>query len=335
MPSLKKNLITVILIVLVYSWFFVTKVNHPTSPNVLGVATNTVVFVQPMAGEAPIVSEINNAQKEILVEVYLLSDKQIINALEAAVKRGVDVKVMLEQHPFGGNGLNNKTKQELESAGVSIEWASSKFSLTHEKAIVIDNNKAFVLNQNLTAASFTKNREYNVIDTNPEDVSQIRQMFIADWQRTNFNPSSSHLIESPDTSRSVLIALIKQAKQTIDIEMEVIEDNEMITLLSEKAKNTTIRILAPPPSQITSNKKSLAKLQQAGITVKTLSSPYIHSKLILVDDTKAYVGSINLSSQSMDNNRELGIILSGSDNIGILSSTFLQDFENAKNFGAN
>jgi phosphatidylserine/phosphatidylglycerophosphate/cardiolipin synthase-like enzyme len=334
MPSLKKNLITLILIVLVYSWFFVAKINHPTSPNVLGAATNTVVFVQPMAGEAPIVSEINNAQKEVLVEVYLLSDKQIINALEAAVKRGVDVKVMLEQHPFGGNGLNNKTKQAFESSGISVEWTNPKFALTHEKAIVIDNNEAFILNQNLTTASFTKNREYNVIDTNPEDVSQIRQMFVADWQRTNFNPASAHLIDSPDTSRGVISALIEQAKQTIDIEMEVVEDNEMITLLSQKAKNTTIRILAPPTSQITSNKKSLARLKEAGVFVKTLSSPYIHAKLILVDGTKAYVGSINLSSQSMDGNRELGIILSG-NNIGILSSTFSQDFENAKDFGAN
>ena len=81
MSTFRKNLITVILIVLVYTWFFVVKVNHTPSPNVLGVSTNAVVFVQPTAGQAPIVDAINSAQKEILVEVYLLSDKQIINAL--------------------------------------------------------------------------------------------------------------------------------------------------------------------------------------------------------------------------------------------------------------
>jgi phosphatidylserine/phosphatidylglycerophosphate/cardiolipin synthase-like enzyme len=99
--------------------------------------------------------------------------------------------------------------------------------------------------------------------------------------------------------------------------------------LSQRAKNTTVRILAPPIKQIKSNQKALTRLNRAGAIVKTLQSPYIHAKLIMVDNKNAYVGSVNLTKQSMDGNRELGIILSKRDDLYLLERTFLKDWENA------
>ena len=77
--------------------------------DVLGAKTNTTLFVEPDAGRTPIIDAIDSAQKEVLVEVYLLSDKSVINALDKAKNRGVSVKVMLEEHPFGGGSLNSRT----------------------------------------------------------------------------------------------------------------------------------------------------------------------------------------------------------------------------------
>jgi cardiolipin synthase A/B len=336
MPFLKKNVITLLIISLVYCWFFLIKpVTHPAFVNVSGANSNISVFIQPESGKKPILDAINNAQKEILVEVYLLSDKQIISSLEEAKSRGIDVRVILEQHPFGGGGLNPKTKQELESNGVLVKWSNPKFSLTHEKAIIIDGKKAFILNQNLTASSFSKNREYDIIDNNLEDVLLIRKMFIADWERGNFSLSNSHLLESPDTSRGAISALISQAKQAINIEMEVIEDNEMENFLCEKQKHITVHVLLPTLSQINSNKKALARFKNCQIAVKILSSPYIHAKLILIDNLKAYVGSVNLSTQSMDQNRELGIMLSSPSEINLLSETFNSDWQKASDYSPN
>jgi phosphatidylserine/phosphatidylglycerophosphate/cardiolipin synthase-like enzyme len=56
----------------------------------------------------------------------------------------------------------------------------------------------------------------------------------------------------------------------------------------------------------------------------------MHAKMILSDDTKAYIGSINFSAQSMDENRELGIILTQADSIQKLTTTFETDWESAK-----
>ncbi|MCL6096727.1 MAG: phospholipase D-like domain-containing protein [Patescibacteria group bacterium] len=337
MTFFKKNLLTLIFLALIYGAFFVSQVltPKPTSLNVLGADTNTSLFVEPSAGRKPILDAINNAKSEILVEVYLLSDKQIIQGLEDAKTRGVKVNVMLEQHPFGGGNLNNSSKKTLEENGVSVEWTNSAFSLTHEKSIVIDQNEAFILNQNLTASAFSKNREYDVLDTDFQDVSQIREMFIDDWERKSFTPSTSHLIVSPTNSRPALRALIESGTKTVDLEVEIIEDSQIASLLSEKAKHTRVRLLIPAFSQIQSNAKAAKELANAGVLVKTLSAPYIHAKLILVDNQKAYVGSVNLSTQSMDQNRELGIILSQKEASETLSSTFEEDWNRGRDFNQN
>ena len=54
--------------------------------------------------------------------------------------------------------------------------------------------------------------------------------------------------------------------------------------------------------------------------------------MILSDDDKAYVGSINFSTQSMDQNRELGIILTQPDDLQILKTTFENDWNRATLF---
>ena len=62
------------------------------------------LFVQPDDGRAPILDELDAARESISLEVYLLSDAEIIAALERAEARGVEVRVILEEQPFGGAG---------------------------------------------------------------------------------------------------------------------------------------------------------------------------------------------------------------------------------------
>src|SRR5947207_2960945 len=64
-------------------------------------------LVEPDDGRAALEHAIGGAQRTIDLVVYLLSDRQIVAALKAAQSRGVRVRVMLEEHPYGegpGNG---------------------------------------------------------------------------------------------------------------------------------------------------------------------------------------------------------------------------------------
>jgi len=328
--ALKKLIPTLILILIVYLWFFLVHApSNPSSVNVLGAKTSIALFEEPDAGRAPILDAIGNAKQEILLEVYLLSDKQIISALEDAKKRGLQVNVMLEEHPFGGGNLNPKTKKMLEESGISVKWTNPAFALTHEKVLVIDKTEAFIMSQNLTTSSFTKNREYDVIDTDPVDVGEARTIFIDDWDRKSFTPGVSHLVVSPNTSRGGIAKLISDSAKTIDMEFEEINDNQTERLLAEKAHNVSIRLIIPTLSQVSSNTDNVKALTSAGVLIKTLSSPYIHAKMILADQAKAYVGSVNISTQSMDENREVGIMVEQGDALQTIKTAFESDWNKA------
>lgn len=331
----KRNVLTLLFLLIIYGWFLLSQALSP-KPSLLKITpadNDTVLFIQPESGKTPIINAIDSAQKEVLVEVYLLSDKDIISSLENAKKRGVVVNIMTEQHPFGGGNLNNTSSKSLIQNGVSFKWTNPSFSLTHEKSIVIDNKEAFILSQNLTTSSFLKNREYNILDTNLTDVKEVRDIFISDWERKNYDPpDSSSLIVCPINCRNGITTIINLGKASIDIEIEDINDPKIVEELVGISKKIKIRLIAPTISQINSNLESLNNLKKGGVEIKTLSSPYIHAKLIIVDKKTAYLGSVNLSTQSMDQNRELGIILINPQNISLLSKTFEKDWEKALAF---
>ncbi len=95
------------------------------------------VFVEPDDGEQVITNAIANAQNSIWLEIYILSDRNVIRALEEAANRGLDVRIMLEPHPFGGGSPPSKTLDLLAASGVKTQFTNPSFSLTHEKSIPI------------------------------------------------------------------------------------------------------------------------------------------------------------------------------------------------------
>lgn len=318
------------MISLVYLWYFFFYLKqNPPNPQVTSIESNLTLFVQPESGHEFLLSEIEKADKHIYVEVYLMSDKKIIEALVEEDKKGTDVKVILEEHPFGGGGSNKGVKKDLESGGVEVNWSNSAFALSHIKMILIDDELVFILNQNITNSAFTKNREFNILDKNVKDIEEIKKMFLADWNKTTFYPTISNIIQSPNTSRASLAYLINSAISEIKIEMEVITDDKMVDLLIDKTKTTKIKLIIPSLKQLEANKEDALRLLQNKVEVKTLSSPYLHSKLIIVDNKNAYVGSINFTSHSLDQNRELGIILSSKDVLNGLLKTFESDWQKA------
>jgi hypothetical protein len=63
------------------------------------------------------------------------TDRNVIRALEEAANRGLDVRVMLEPHPFGGGTSASKTLDTLAATGIKTKFTNPNFSLTHEKGI--------------------------------------------------------------------------------------------------------------------------------------------------------------------------------------------------------
>jgi cardiolipin synthase len=296
-------------------------------------ASSVQVFVEPDAGEAPIVNAIDSAQHSVWVEVYLLTDHAVIQALESAAARGVQVQVLLEPHPEGsGSEDPAQLIEELNQAGVRAQASDPTFRYTHEKALVIDSKTALILTCNLTlsglgGSSGATDRDYGVIDSNAADVSEVMAIFSADWNHQTAKLTVSRLVVSPENSRADLQALIASAHTGL-----LLEDEEMSDAQSEDAliaaaeRNVRVQLILPMPSPPSSTSPDIARLLAAGVQVRYSTTLYMHAKLIVVDSRLGFAGSENFSTTSLNKNRELGIVMSDPTAISTFTSVFAEDW---------
>jgi cardiolipin synthase A/B len=299
-----------------------------------GRAIDVTVFVEPAAGETPILNAINNATTSVYVELYLLTDTNVINALENAAKRGLDVRVMLDPDPDGvGTTGPAQTLQDLSAAGAQTEDSSPSFTFTHEKGMIIDGKTAYIMTCNLTQAalggsSSTTNREYGIVDTESTDVKAVLGIFNADWNRASYTLTDSDLVLSPVNSRSDFVALINQAQSSLKIEAEEMQDTSIEqAIVSAEARGVSVQVILP--SDDSSNSSGITTLKNGGVSVYEDNTFYMHAKLIIADGTEAFVGSENISTTSLDDNRELGILLGKASVITTLANTFSTDLSDS------
>ncbi|GCF07831.1 hypothetical protein KDI_13950 [Dictyobacter arantiisoli] len=282
-----------------------------------------------------IISALAGAKKSVWLEMYLLTDKKIIQALEDAAQRQIDVRVMLEDHPYGsGSVAPNQTLDRLRAAGVTTQTTNPQFALTHEKGMVIDHHSAYIMTSNFTLSALgssrtLQNREYGIIDNNSADVQDVESIFLADWGRTQVTFSSTHLVVSPVNSRSTFLALIQTAKQSLMIEAEEMQDNSIEqALVNAKKRGIQVQVILPSNnnSPTDNNSAGITEIKQGGIQIKEDTQLYMHAKIIIVDQQKAFVGSENISTASLTANRELGIVISDATALNALQQTFQQDW---------
>ncbi len=300
------------------------------------------VFVEPDDGEQVITNAIANARKSVWLEIYILSDRNVIRALEEAANRGLDVRVMLEAHPFGGGSSPSKTLDLLAASGVKTQFTNPGFSLTHQKSMIIDGNTVFIMTSNFSrsalggssGSSGYRNREYGIIDTIAQEVTATEAIFIADWNRAEVQFNDPNLVVSPINSRNDFYTLINSAHNTLLIEAEEMNDSEIEQALSNASqRGVQVEVILPAASSSSgdSNSQGIATIKQSGVQVREDPQLYMHAKIIVVDNRVAFVGSENISTQSLDQNRELGILVSDAAALNTLETTFQYDWRTSQN----
>src|ERR1700675_639461 len=127
--------------------------------------------------------------------MFVFSDPDLINAVIAAKKRGINVQVMLNPARRSGEEDNGETRKLLEEAGIEVKDSNPAFRLTHEKSMVVDNEIAFIKSLNWATKNLTVTRDYAVITNHKHEVDEVVAGFVADWNRTVFDPGeNAHMI---------------------------------------------------------------------------------------------------------------------------------------------
>ncbi|MGG2464540.1 phospholipase D-like domain-containing protein [Streptomyces sp. RGM 3693] len=288
------------------------------------------LVILPDQKEGAIYDFVNSAKKSVDVTIYELRDTTLVNALVKKQKAGVKVRVVFDsQH----SAIDGAAYKALSAAGAGVTYSSSAYVYTHQKTITVDGATSYVSTGNFDTKYYSTSRDYGVFDSDRADVAAIEKVFNADYAKTSVTPSDgTDLVWSPTDSQSHLLALVKGAKHTLDIQQEEFGDSALVNAVVADAKRgVTIRVVAE--NQSSKYSKQLKKVTAAGGKVTTYTSStgfYIHAKAIVADygtsAAKVFAGSENFSDNSLNHNRELGLIVSDSAVINGIEKAFNADF---------
>jgi phosphatidylserine/phosphatidylglycerophosphate/cardiolipin synthase-like enzyme len=298
------------------------------------VNTTLLLVTEPENGITPVLSLIANAHTSVDMVIYELEDPQIESALAADERRGVAVHVLLSTGYKGATSAANKEAYDfLETNGVSVRWTSAHFSLTHEKSLLIDGDRAFIMTFNLVAKYYSTGRDFGIFDKNVRDVAAMARTFKADWEGKDISaPNGNDLVWSPG-SEEAMVNLIDNAKKDLSIYNEEMADPAVMeALINAGERGVTVDVVMTYSSEW---KKAFQELTTAGVHVRTYAEDaplYIHAKMMIADGTYAFVGSENFSETSLNENRELGIMITDRKMISSLQNIFDGDMNGAAVF---
>lgn len=299
------------------------------------------LLVEPNAGIAPILSAIHQAKQHIDIEMYLFTDQRIVNALIAAHKRDINVRVILEHHPYYQPKANVTTIKRLKKSGIPVHWANSGISANHQKLMLIDTSQAWLMTFNYVKSSFSKQlaialRNFVVINDNKQLNQILAKDFEAEWNaKPTLAQHNKTLIWTPNSSRYTLEQLISSANEKLDlyISFELSDPSVIKQLLAATKRGVDIRILISLRDPIRQTLRALNDLQQAGAKIKVLQKPKNHAKVVFRDpgytEQRAYLGSANMTRASLDCNRELGMLLTEKNILHQLATQFDKDWQHA------
>ena len=130
---------------------------------------------------ATLLSAINCAETSVhLTNAYFAPDPQLLTALKDAVRRGVDVKIILPSKTDSGLIFHagRSHYDDLLRAGVQIY--ERRNALLHAKTALVDGVWSTIGSTNLDWRSFLHNDEVNAVVLGQEFASQAQSMFEED-----------------------------------------------------------------------------------------------------------------------------------------------------------
>ncbi|MBS2537987.1 putative Ig domain-containing protein [Catenulispora sp. NF23] len=295
------------------------------------------LLILPDQGENAIYNFINTATKTIDVTMYELRDTTVTSALVSKEKAGVKVRVILDGKQ---TTVNSAAYSALQAGGVPVIYSSSAFTYTHQKTITVDGATSWISTGNLDTKYYATSRDYSVFDTDQNDVSAVEQVFGADFTDTSITPGDGdNLVWSPTDSQTHLLALINGATKTLDVQEEEFQDPALVSAIVAAAqRGVTVRCVLENESGTYNSE--ISQVEAAGVKVTQYTSStgfYVHAKAIVADygtaSAKVFQGSENFSDNSLNHNRELGLIISDAGVLTGIENTFTADFNQTPSNG--
>lgn len=273
------------------------------------------LIVQPDDGVAPLLAAIRHARKSVDVMVFRFDRSDLRRALADAVGRGVAVRTLIAHTNSEGSRRLRKLELDLLAAGITVSRTADDLVRYHAKFFVIDRVRAFILAFNFTALDINKSRSFGVEVRTRRIVQELLTLFEADAGRQPYKPSVADLLVSPLNARDRLAAFIRAARHQLLIYDPKLSDRRMLSLIRERVRaGVDVRVIG-----------HVAKAG-AAITWAQLNGQRLHTRAMVADGRRAFIGSQSLKGLELDKRREVGLIIRDRAIVRQIESVFAEDW---------
>ncbi len=231
--------------------------------------------------------------------------------------------------------------------------------LQHGKLVVVDSAVAMVATGNLNTTSLCDaaagpkvcNRDYNYLTNDSDEVKSLQAVTENDLNEASYDVASvitgsaqSNLTVGPN-SLQPLVDFIKSARTSISVQNQYLKEPTLNQALMDAAQSgIQVQVMVssacsygkPSASETKSFNTVFSAFDQAGVKSYIFSKNnrvnghegYLHAKGIVVDGNRAWVGSVNGSTQAETINREFGVFFSDPAEVRKLDQLMASDFAN-------
>ncbi|MBT2653872.1 cardiolipin synthase [Bacillus sp. ISL-18] len=261
------------------------------------------------------------------------------------------------------NALRNAGIEAVSFGPVKLPFLNNKFNFrNHRKIIVIDGNIGFVGGLNIGDEYLGRNKEIGFWrDTHlmlkGEAVRTLQLIFLQDWYyMTNhsfltaeyLSPQIDHkhhggvqlIAGGPDNEWSVIknifFSMIASAEKSVWIASPYfIPDEDIFSAIKVAAlSGVDVRLLVPnrPDKRIVfhASRSYFPELLEAGVKVYEYQRGFMHSKIVIVDNELASIGTSNMDMRSFHLNFEVNAFLFRTKSTEELVEEYINDLKFAR-----
>jgi phosphatidylserine/phosphatidylglycerophosphate/cardiolipin synthase-like enzyme len=262
--------------------------------------------LEPSKRRDALLSVISSAKRRLVLSLFRCDDLTVLDALASALERGCKVEAILTKRAKGGKKRLKKLWGALEEMGAVVTWYADPVVKYHAKYLVADEKTAVVTTLNPTERCFSRTWDCLLITNDPSVVRGLLALFRADTTGSTLprgRAASARLIVGPEHSRAEYRRLISDAKRSIRILDHKLSDPDLVMLLRQRrTEGVTISVV--------------------GHQALGLLEP--HGKMIILDETRAVMGSTALSTLSLDFRREVSVVIDNAALVKQLNGAYQQ-----------
>jgi phosphatidylserine/phosphatidylglycerophosphate/cardiolipin synthase-like enzyme len=244
---------------------------------------------------------IATARSRLVLSLFRCNDYGVLDAIAAALERGVKVEAILTKRAKGGKKNLKKLWEALGEMGAVVHWYADPVVKYHAKYVVADSERALIATLNPTKKCFSRTWDFVYVTEDKDIVRSMSTLFALDAAGERILPRhriSDRLIIGPEWARPRMHQLIAAAERTIQLVDHKLSDPELVALLRERRE---------------------AGIKVSIIGKKTVGALVPHGKLMVIDDRLAVLGSTALSTLSLDFRREVSVMVDDAAAVAALS----------------